>query len=102
MIKYWKGGLLDSTDTIINDTINTLNLNYQTLQDIRKVWYYLSNENFADIKNATTEKDRNTILTLNLSQITKGNLLISTYKTEQFWNILMGYSWFYDYYKQNP
>lgn len=102
-IKYRKAGLLFSTDSTYDASINTLNLNYVSLQRIRQVWYHISVENIVDIENAVTEVDRNTILTVNLMSLRQDvrNQLIADFKTETFWNILLEYKWFYNYFRIN-
>lgn len=100
-IIYLKGGLISSTNTTYNSTIITLNLNYDSLERIREVWYHLSIIPLADIIQANTVILRNQILTLNLISIVDLNRktrLINDFKIESLWNILLKYQWFHNYY----
>lgn len=103
-IRYKKGGLLlfplkDAYDESISEP--NLNLNYDTLKRIRQVWYYIRVENIEDIENANTEAERNEILTVNLMGLpqAKRNQLIADFTTKKFWNILLQYKWFYNYFR---
>lgn len=100
-ITYRKAGILFSTNSAYDTSITTLNLNYDSLEHIRQIWYHISVENLADIENATTEAARNEILTLNLISLPQARRtqLIADFKTETFWNILLQYKWFYSYYQ---
>jgi hypothetical protein len=102
-ISYKTGGLLFSSNYIYDSSIRILNLNYDSLERIRQVWYHISIENLADIENAATEIDRNAILTPNLMSLpnVRRNQLIADFKTELFWKILLQYKWFYFYYQNN-
>lgn len=102
-INYKKAGILFSTNSAYDTSITTLNLNYDSLERIRQVWYHISVENMADIENAITETDRNTILTINLISLPQARrmALIADFKTETFWNVLLQYKWFYNYYRNN-
>jgi hypothetical protein len=99
-ISYRKAGLLLSLNGSYDATITTLNLNYDSLERIRQVWYHISVEEISDILSATSE-DRNTILTLNLISLPQARRikLIADFKTETFWNMLMQYKWFHNYYR---
>ncbi len=103
VITYRKAGILFSTNSAYDLSITTLNLNYDSLERVRQVWYHISVENLADIENAVTETDRNTILTVNLMSLSKARRmqLIADFKTETFWNVLLQYKWFYNYYRTN-
>jgi hypothetical protein len=100
-LTYTKGGLLFSNKTTYNQSIIHLNLNYNSLEQVRQIWYHISVEDWNAIQHATTDMERNTILTINLISLppAKRKSLIATYKQEVFWNILLKYSWFYSYYK---
>jgi len=102
-ITYRKAGILFSTNSAYDASITTLNLNYDSLERIRQVWYHISVENLADIEGAITEADRNAILTVNLISLPQARrmLLIADFKTETFWNVLLQYKWFYNYYRNN-
>lgn len=103
-IVYRKAGLMDSSNNSHNSSIITLNLNYDSLEKIRQVWYHISVENLADIESADTELKRNIILTLNLVSVSDARRranLIADFKTQTFWNILLQYKWFYNYYQTN-
>lgn len=100
-ISYRKAGLMFSLNSDYDESISTLNLNYDTLERIREVWYYISVVNITDIENAVTESERNSILTLNLINISdtrRRTLLINNFKTEPYWKILLQYKWFHNYY----
>lgn len=99
-IIYQKAGLISSTNSTYNSTIITLNLNYNSLEKIRQVWYHLSAIPLADILASTTEALRNQILVLNLDiiDIRRKTQLINDFKNETFWNILLQYQWFHNYY----
>lgn len=101
-IVYRNGGLIESLNNSYDASINTLRLNHNTLQKVRQVWYHISVENIGNIENADTELKRNVILTTNLISLpsTRRNQLIGDFKTETFWNVLLQYKWFYDYYKR--
>ncbi len=102
-ITYRKAGILFSTNSAYDTSITTLNLNYDSLEHIRQIWYHISVENLADIEDATTEAARNAILTINLISLPQARRmqLIADFKTETFWNILLQYKWFYNYYRTN-
>lgn len=102
-ITYSKAGLLVSTNSSYDGTITTLNLNYDSLERVRQVWYHISVENMTAINNAITEDKRKEILTVNLASLPQARRiqLIVDFKTEIFWNVLMQYKWFYDYYRTN-
>jgi hypothetical protein len=102
-MQYRKAGLLISIDSKYDQSIVNLNLNYDSLERIRHVWYHISAENLIDIENATTETERNNILTVNLIKVPppKRMQLISDFKTETFWHILLDYKWFHQYYLTN-
>jgi len=102
-ITYRKAGILFPTNSAYDTSITTLNLNYDSLERIRQVWYHISAETLADIENALTETDRNTILTINLISLPqiRRMQLIADFKTETFWNVLLQYKWFYNYYRTN-
>lgn len=99
-ITYRKGGLIISLNPTWDASIITLNLNYDSLERIRQVWYHLSIETMADILNATTEADRSTILTVNLISLsaTRRTQLVNDFKTDTFWNMLLQYKFFHNYY----
>jgi hypothetical protein len=100
-IIYRRAGLMDSSDISHIPSIRILNLNYSSLQKIRQVWYHISVENIQDIENADTELKRNEILTTNLIGLppTRRIQLIADFKTETYWDVLLQYKWFYDYYR---
>jgi len=100
-ISYRKAGLLLSSNSSYDATIITLNLNYDSLERIRQVWYHISAEEISDILSAASESDRNAILTLNLISLPQAKRiqLIADFKTETFWNMLMQYKWFHQYYR---
>ena len=102
-ITYKKAGILFSSNSAYDASIITLNLNYDSLEHIRQVWFHISVENIADIENAVTETDRNVILTVNLISLPQArrNQLIADFKSETFWNILLQYKWFYHYFRSN-
>lgn len=102
-ITYRKAGVLFSPESDYDESIITLNLNYDSLENIRQVWYHISVENISKIENANTEVDRNEILTVNLISLPQArrNRLIADFKSETFWNILLQYKWFYEYYRNN-
>ncbi|MBP7257809.1 MAG: hypothetical protein KBA13_12045 [Chitinophagales bacterium] len=102
-ITYRRAGILFSTNSAYDTSITTLNLNYDSLERIRQVWYHISIENLTDIESAVTEEDRNTILTVNLMSLSPARRmqLIADFKTETFWNVLLQYKWFYNYYRTN-
>lgn len=100
-IEYKPAGLLVPRNVSYNSSIQKVNLNYDTLEKIRQVWYHISVESIDDIENAITETDRNAILTVNLISLPQARRmqLIADFKTETFWNILLQYKWFYSYYQ---
>lgn len=99
-IRYQKAGLLLPLNTNYDNSIVVLNLNYDSLEHIRQVWYHLSGVSMTEIELITTESERNEILTINLIGLpaARRNQLIADFKTEIFWDILMQYSWFHLYY----
>lgn len=99
-ISYYKEGTIECNETLKN-SILILNLNFESLKDIRKVWYHISIEDFTSIENANTEFKRQSILISNLMDLSPNvrEKLIRNFKTEVFWNILMEYDWFYEYYR---
>ncbi len=99
-VSYLKGGLLSSSNSGYDNSIIVLNLNYDSLERIRQVWYYISVENIVDIENAATEAQKNDILTVNLMSLPpeRRNRLIADFKNETFWNVLLLYKWFHSYY----
>lgn len=102
-IEYKPSGMLVPQNVSYISSIQNVRLNYDTLKKIRQVWYYISIENLVDIESAVTEPDRNVILTVNLISLpfAERNRLIADFKTEAFWNILLQYKWFYDYFRNN-
>jgi len=100
-IEYKPAGLLVPKNVSYISSIQNVGLDYITLKRIRQVWYHISVENIKDIENADTKKKRNVILTINLISLpqAKRNQLIADFKTTTFWNILLQYKWFYNYFR---
>jgi len=101
-IEYRRGGLLSPSDLSHLPTINNVNLNYETLQKIRQIWYYISVEEWSNIEAAVSEHQRSEILTLQLTALrdtSRKEQLIANFKTEKFWKILLQFRWFYGYYR---
>lgn len=100
-----------NTDNIVIDTIQRLNINNGTLKEVRSIWCKIS----------ATEYEPATLSSFNLAQrMSMFKQLFGTntfseipeqYRkyanatdsgTPDYWNLLMQYDWFLDYYRNNP
>lgn len=118
-VKYDKLGTMIFTgfaETEIKDTIKALQLNNETLQEIRMLWYKISrtNKTIANITSITQLKDKISLLKeiFNIDDYTQLEEKWKNYapipKPENiqehetvYWNLFIKYDWFYEYYKKN-
>jgi hypothetical protein len=113
-IVYLNDGTIYSTiDTtyeeqgIQYESITHLNLNKQTLKNIRRIWFLLasSDVNINQLTQATTIEDYSEIFTLylrvNPRKVTSDNNLIDSFENETSWKVLMQYKYFLNYFRNN-
>ena len=86
---------------IIN-TIKLLNLNYERLKEIRKIWYLIGKHQcWRKLWNAKSEILRR-YLFIRLFEVDRPSELpeeIKKYTDNDFyWNLMLKYQWFYGYY----
>lgn len=116
LLEYNNEGSIVSKNPVdkeINSTINVLNLNHATLQEIRKLWYLVSNSNKAesDVLSLTVAKDRINLLKelfltddyTTLDEKWKKYAPLSNNINAQsidaiYWDLFVKYNWFYKYY----
>jgi hypothetical protein len=112
-ILYLNDGTIYSTiDTtyevqgIQYESIAHLNLNKQTLKNIRRIWFLLasSDVNINQLTQATTIEDYSEIFTLylraNPRKVTSDNNLIDSFENETSWKVLMHYKYFLTYFRK--
>lgn len=102
-IIYDQTGLVYYTEDDDEQTmIDHLNLNYTTLKNIRRVWFFISTSEFnlEQVEAANDEQSRENILTISILGSVQRNFrddqLVNTFSNELFWGILLQYRWFYD------
>jgi hypothetical protein len=89
------------------DSITRLNLNKQTLKNIRRIWFLLasSDVNINQLTQATTIENYSEIFTLylrvNPRKVTSDNNLIDSFENETSWKVLMQYKYFLNYFRNN-
>lgn len=94
IIKYAPGGQIyaGDCDSRKDDAIKELNLNYQTLKDIRSLWYHAKKKGIK-----VTAKDE-------LLAVFDGDImnmpthLQQYYKNDYYFTLFLNYEWFYEYY----
>lgn len=101
-IFYTRGGMVIPIDEW-EITVENINLNDNTLEKIRHIWSAFGIHDVAKIEQANNEDERRELLTDALMKpgfVSEANLLIETYVIEVFWNSLMQYKWFYNYFRR--
>jgi hypothetical protein len=103
-ITYAKGGMMVPHEDNWFDTIKDVKLNDNTLEDIRRIWFFLRKDDLASILAVTTLEERQDILTNAMSDAivndsAKITALIGNYKNQVMWDSLIKYKWFHGYYR---
>jgi hypothetical protein len=85
--------------------IDRAGLNCNMLKDIRRLWYVLKNEALADLYNCTNdERLRELILSKSLfknaNNVDSDYRILEKFRKQNYWIKLMGYTYFYDYYRR--
>ena len=89
------------------ESITYLNLNKQTLKNIRRIWFLLASTDVEinQLLLATTVEEYKVIFTLYLrvhtNKVTSDNNLIDSFENQTSWTVLMQYKYFLYYFRNN-
>jgi hypothetical protein len=103
IITYTRSGVLASTndDSEIKSTITVLNLNNDTLKEIRILWAKIKHKNSIHLFNSSNKRELLLVL-FGVELISMLPSIFEPYKKyftdNYFWSLLGSYLWFHDYY----
>lgn len=104
-IAYTEDGMAiptNDSDILAQNFINAIKLNTPRLKEIRFLWHRLTKFTREEIRGITTENERQEMLARILfkdnSELNKDISILKNYKNSSYWQTLMSYDWFYDYY----
>ena len=87
-------------------TLTSLDINCETLVKIRKLWFLFSRHNINPNTHPTNfvSRDRliRLVLNLNVDDVIPTDFMVFlTPSNDYYWNLMLKYDWFFDYYTHN-